>query len=299
MDLEKINFWLNKFREIKSQRNGDQIAPHKPLLLLYYLGRIWQNQNTERLLAFSEIQSDLTDLLKRYSFSKNKQTPENPFVRLCGDGFWDYQGPTFNPSLNVPSATALNKAGAKAGFYLNLYEDLCKTPLLISTLAEEILAQNFAESLHLDLLDSVGLTYRYDTPGLVVDQRKKRNPEFRKLVSAAYENRCAVCKTSLRIDLNPVALEAAHIQWHAHQGPDQVNNGLLLCSIHHKLLDLGAYTVNHDLKVVVSHTVESHQVGFDYWLGNFHHQEIVQTRNAEQSPDPKFLTWHAKNIFRH
>ena len=35
-------------------------------------------------------------------------------------------------------------------------------------------------------------------------------------------------------------LEAAHITWHAGDGPDLVPNGLVLCTLHHKALDRGA-----------------------------------------------------------
>ena len=34
--------------------------------------------------------------------------------------------------------------------------------------------------------------------------------------------------------------EAAHIQWHSHGGPDQVANGLALCTFHHGAFDRGA-----------------------------------------------------------
>ena len=37
-----------------------------------------------------------------------------------------------------------------------------------------------------------------------------------------------------------LGLEAAHIRWHSHDGRDVVPNGLALCSVHHKALDLGA-----------------------------------------------------------
>jgi HNH endonuclease len=47
-------------------------------------------------------------------------------------------------------------------------------------------------------------------------------------------------------------LEAAHIKWFQARGPDVVQNGLALCSLHHKIFDLGAFTV----------LPESHQIVF-------------------------------------
>lgn len=298
MNEAQIENWRSLFRQIKIQKNGDQLAPHKPLLLLSYLGFIWQNEKSPRLKTFEEIRPAFTELLNRYSFAKSKQTPENPFARLIVDQIWQYDGPDFDAGKNVPSAKVLTDTRAEAGFSEELYNDLRSSPLLISTLAEDLLAHHFAESLHNDILDSVGLTYRLDTPGIQIDIRRKRNPDFRKQVAKAYEHRCAVCKASLRIDLIPVALEAAHIKWHARNGPDSTNNGLLLCSIHHKLLDLGAFSLNQQLKIEIANSVESHQAGFDYWLGNFHDKEIVIPKSEIDHPQFEFIQWHRKNIFR-
>ncbi len=47
-----------------------------------------------------------------------------------------------------------------------------------------------------------------------------------------------------------IGLEAAHIKWFPAHGPDVVPNGLALCSVHHKIFDLGAFTVlpgNHQI----------------------------------------------------
>jgi hypothetical protein len=37
----------------------------------------------------------------------------------------------------------------------------------------------------------------------------------------------------------PVALDAAHVKWWAMGGPDTIDNGVCLCSLHHKLFDKG------------------------------------------------------------
>jgi putative restriction endonuclease len=33
----------------------------------------------------------------------------------------------------------------------------------------------------------------------------------------------------------PGGIEAAHVRWHSQHGPDEVANGLALCSLHHTL----------------------------------------------------------------
>jgi len=70
------------------------------------------------------------------------------------------------------------------------------------------------------------------------------------LVLLAYEYRCCVCAHDLRMGGHAIGLEAAHIKWFQARGPDVVQNGLALCSLHHKIFDLGAFTVlpgNHQI----------------------------------------------------
>jgi putative restriction endonuclease len=45
-----------------------------------------------------------------------------------------------------------------------------------------------------------------------------------------------------------IAVDAAHIRWHAHGGPGEVSNGLALCALHHRLFDHGAITMREDLQ---------------------------------------------------
>ena len=48
---------------------------------------------------------------------------------------------------------------------------------------------------------------------------------------------CCVCGFSLRLVDGLIGVDAAHIQWHSHGGPDEVPNGLALCALYHRLLD--------------------------------------------------------------
>ena len=75
---------------------------------------------------------------------------------------------------------------------------------------------------------------------------------FRAAVLEAYLAECCVCGFSLRLVDGLIGVDAAHIRWHAHGGPDEVPNGLALCALHHRLFDHGAITVREDLRVRVA-----------------------------------------------
>lgn len=81
---------------------------------------------------------------------------------------------------------------------------------------------------------------------------------MRELVLTAYEYRCAFCGYDGRIGTVPVGLEAAHVRWWAFGGPDDVENGLCLCSLHHKLFDKGVLGVGNGHRVLVSQRFVGH-----------------------------------------
>ena len=60
----------------------------------------------------------------------------------------------------------------------------------------------------------------------------------------AYLGRCALCGHGLEHEGHPVGIEAAHIRWHNQEGPDELDNGLALCILHHKLLDRGFWRLH-------------------------------------------------------
>ncbi|WP_313458285.1 HNH endonuclease signature motif containing protein [Pseudomonas sp.] len=67
---------------------------------------------------------------------------------------------------------------------------------------------------------------------------------FKKALMMAYGGKCAMCKLSFQ-----QALDAAHIvPWSIATGSQRISpkNGLLLCSVHHRLFDNGLITINSD-----------------------------------------------------
>jgi putative restriction endonuclease len=65
---------------------GDQRAPHKPLPVLYALGR-W-NRGDKADVPFGQVDADLTGLLKEFGPPRRSYHPEYPFCRLQSDGVW-------------------------------------------------------------------------------------------------------------------------------------------------------------------------------------------------------------------
>src|SRR3954464_13679087 len=82
---------LKRFDALNVWKQGDQRAPHKPLLILYALGR-WQQGITE--VTFLEAEPALTELLRRFGPQRKSNPPEQPFWRLQNDGVWVVRAPS-------------------------------------------------------------------------------------------------------------------------------------------------------------------------------------------------------------
>ena len=148
--------------------------------------------------------------------------------------------------------------------------------------------------MHADILAAVGI----DPQVVLATPRRPRDPAFRERVLRAYGYRCAICELDIRMGGTVIGVEAAHIKWHNAGGPDIEPNGLALCSLHHKLLDRGVFTLSPDGLIVVSEQAVG-SGGFDRWVLCFHGKPAKKPVRSEYQPAPEFLQWHAREVFRH
>jgi putative restriction endonuclease len=210
---------LKRFDELSIWKQGDQHAPHKPLLVLYALGR-WQRGQTD--VGFREAETDLTALLREFGPPRRSDHPEQLYWRLQRDGVWTLHapaGPALRTGDDIPRVTALRAHDVRAEFSGDVQSALAAHPGLVAAIANRVLEQHFPESLHQDILNAVGLTLETTVT------RHKRDPAFRQRVLRAYEYRCAVCGFDVRLGSVSIALDAAHIRWHQAGGPDIESNG--------------------------------------------------------------------------
>ncbi|MDN4476933.1 hypothetical protein QQX09_13825 [Demequina sp. SYSU T00192] len=78
-------------------------------------------------------------------------------------------------------------------------------------------------------------------------ERRLHQPRFRAIVMAAYESRCAICALP-----EAALLDAAHIRGDKDpNGQPVVENGLALCSIHHRAYDGKQLGIDEDLRLHV------------------------------------------------
>ena len=169
---------------------------------------------------------------------------------------------------------------------------LLADPGRVDDVARMVLDRSFPHSLHEDILDAVGFSWRAETQA-----RPARDPEFRATILRIYEQRCAACGFDGRLGRTSLGLEAAHVKWFAAGGPDTPANGLCLCSLHHRALDLGAIGIDDDLRLVVSeHVAGGEQV--EAAIVALRGQPLRAPLDGWPRPEREFVAWHRSEVFR-
>jgi len=102
--------------------------------------------------------------------------------------------------------------------------------------------------------------------------RLQRDPEFLQKVRDAYNERCAVCGVRRETPDGRPEVEAAHIKSVSDGGPDELENGLALCRLHHWAFDNGWIAVDDEYRVLVRETPEKDGYAeFEEYAGDLVH----------------------------
>lgn len=284
---------LERFMHLNVWKRGGERAPHKPLLLLLALGRYSRGEPRE--IRYSQVDQQLTALLREFGPSRRSYHPEFPFYHLRNDGIWilrDAERLQKKKGGSSPKRSELLAHDSPGGLTPALFEALLNDRALLAEVATLLLETSFPQSMHEDILSAVGLDLT-----LGQTHTTPRDPRFRVAVLRAYEQRCAICGFDLRLGQTSLGLEAAHIRWRQAHGPDAPDNGLALCVLHHKLFDRGALTVSSEHDVLVSQDAVGHG-RFEEYLLAFHGKPARGPITSEAMPKPAYLQWHQSQVFR-
>lgn len=154
MSSEEI---LRRFERLNVWKRSGECAPHKPLLVLYALGR-WQRGLTE--VRFREAEEALRRLLREFGPERKSDHPEEPFWRLQNDGVWTVDAPAgliFKAGHPIPRITELRSYNVRAGFSVDVLNALANDKNLLGEIASRMLKRHFDGSVHRGILDVVGL----------------------------------------------------------------------------------------------------------------------------------------------
>ena len=293
------------FKRLQIWNRGGERAPHKPLLLLSMLARVQRGE--DRLVLYEELHPKLANLLTDFGPSRPRHHPEYPFWRLLNDAgsFWDVpeqkeaeEAIADRPRQEDIPPAILKELEVRGGFTEDVQQLLRDAPELVDRLGLELLQDHFAPSLHESILHAVGMTLDAAVSvRQMATSTSSRSPHFREELMRLYESKCAVCRFDGQLGNVNLALDAAHIRWHAQEGPEDSTNGLLLCSLHHRALDRGAIGITEDRKIMVSQHARGGPRFEDFFM-RFWNESLLEPLDSNCRPESAHIEWHTKQVFR-
>ena len=252
-------------------------------------------------MPWSAAESALGELIAEFgppSRTSCAQSAAYPFTRLRNDQVW-----VLDQDVQMDLVRPLTSRRVTGRFDPSVESMLLARPALINAVARDLVVSNFPDTLAPDVLLAVGL----DPPEVLaaagapplsaaVPEGRRRDPAWRAAVLEAWDRQCAFCGYDGQLAGASVGIEAAHVWWFAFGGPDTPDNGLALCSLHHKLFDLGILGLGRGLRVMVSAMFSARtQAGravYDL------HGRGLSPRPGTTLPASGHVSWHATQVFK-
>jgi putative restriction endonuclease len=290
---------VGRLGSLRQHRQRGVRSPHKPLLVLLALGRLAATGSSA--LPWSAAEDALADLIAEFgppSRTGRAQSAAFPFTRLRSDGVW-----VLDRDVEDDRVRPLADAQVTGRFEPSVENALASRPALLRATARDLVLSNFPETVAPDVLEAAGLDPHevlgagsaLTEPGGEAGQRR-RSAGWRAAILRAWDRQCAFCGYDGQFRGASVGIEAAHVRWFAFGGPDSLDNGLALCSLHHKLFDLGALGLDDERRILVSSDFTARTTGGRAIYGL--HGRQLAPRPGTALPADGHVSWHAGQVFK-
>lgn len=275
------------------RRDDGARSPHKLLLVLLALGRLARTGSSA--LPWSEARTELATLLEDFgpvSKTSPAASAAYPFTRLRSDGVW-----VLDESVPMDQVRPLVDLAPTGRFVPAVEAQLQDVAVLYAT-ARAVAEAEFPPSLVADVLTAAGLDPDdvYGTTTVARLPARKRSSSWAASILEAWDRQCAFCGFDGQLGSGSVGLDAAHVRWFNHDGPDAPDNGLALCSLHHRLFDRGALGLSAAYRVQVSGSfsarTEAGRRVYDL------HDVELQPRPGTPVPAAAHVAWHGSQVFK-
>lgn len=286
---------LERLTSLRQYQHQGKRVPHKPLLVLLALGQLEATGSSA--VTWGQAQTRLAELIREFGPQTKtgaKQSAAYPFTRLRSDGVWALDADVPNDVVGE-----LDRA-QPTGRLDSALEAQLRDATTRATVARALVEAHFPDTVAPDVLIAAGLDpdavlHGVGLIGAATPQRQRSRRWVLEILKA-WDECCALCGYDGRLGSTPVGLEAAHIRWFNLGGPDDLDNGLALCSLHHKLFDRGALGLSPDLTVVVSpgFTARTEASKRVYDL----HGRELQPRPGAATPAEHHRAWHEDQVFK-
>ncbi|BBA69879.1 HNH endonuclease [Geobacter sulfurreducens] len=293
-------------------------APHKPLLLLAVLDLVHRGVITT---PFIDVTADLVELNELFNLYWRRVVPLGqttsiafPFSRLAREPFWELvpqPGKAITDAVinNTSSVSYLRKYALGAKLDDGLFQvmqsgegrEALREALLLSCFSAEAAAQLREQSIinreafdysrvleeqaHLPLVKEIVEADNY--------RPVVRDQAFRKVVTTAYDYRCALCGIRIVTPDGHTVVEAAHIVPWSRSQNDDIRNGMALCRLCHWGFDEGMLGVSDNYTVITSRAIGI-DPNFPGLLSILSGRGIIPPADHDLWPAKEYLAEHRK-----
>lgn len=296
---------LDRLARLRHAHVGGIRAPRKPLLLLWLFGHL--SSTGSSVATYQEVEEPVSRLINEFgppviSASAANQRAAMPFVHLERE-LWQVQDAAGGGiDVHAPERRSWLINRGAVGRLRPEVEQLLFDPHTLAVAARLLLEQHFTEALAPLICASVGLDFaaleaRWPSSAVKMPVARLRRATFAEEVLRAYAYRCAMCGFDGALGRNPVGIEAAHVRWHSHDGPDDNTNALALCALHHVLLDLGVLGLNSNYRIRVSHLYVARSAA-GRTIDALADRRLLEPRPGLPTVDPAHIDWHDRQVFK-
>jgi putative restriction endonuclease len=290
-DVQELNELLEQIRSMKVHASSHLgAALKKPLLLLLLISQIENDRIEENRFQFDDIEKRLGRLIREHGGrpTPSGPKPEQPFYHLRSSPFWILK----TQQEYAPSRTALvsdlRRPDSYGAFQPKVFRLLKSSGEVRARVVDWILNEWWPETLHGDIREDLGLD-RLDSR-----RRPQRDRQFMIDVLENFRYSCAFCGFHALLNGVATGIDAAHVQWHSLHGPDEVENGIALCKLHHWAFDKGILGIDDEARICIADVFVAQQGGGLPLESLVSRNLAVQPRKAVAK---RFVDWHRDNVY--
>lgn len=289
---------LSFLTSLRQHQQAGHRSPHKPLLVLLALGQLAATGSSA--IPWSVAEHSLAALIAEFgqpSRTGRALSAAYPFTRLRSDGVW-----ALDAEVPMDKVSPLSEHNVTGRLASPIESALRANPALILDTARLLVTSNFPDTVAPDVLEAVGLdphaVLSSAPEGSAAGQaaERRRDPGWRSAVLDAWDRQCAFCGYDGQLAGASIGIDAAHVRWWAFDGPNSLDNGLALCTLHHKLFDIGVLGLDADLRVLVSAAFTA-RTAAGRAVYDLHHQRL-SPRPGTPPPAEVHIEWHAREVFK-
>jgi putative restriction endonuclease len=282
--------------------------PHKPTMLLAVMDLIAKGSATADKIQWSEeLRSTFREYFEKIRGASDSDTPENPFLYLRSDGFWNpiaisNHAPV--PLDHPPTVTEAREGKVYASLCGGM-ESFVRDAAERSRLREAIvsryfpMARNAVESLFKEPNLKSGAGERKAQLQEASETGPGRNPAFRRKILEVYDWQCAACGLRIKLpDTGLTFVDGAHLIPFTESRNDHPTNGIALCKNHHWAMDRFLIVPTVKRRWKVSPQLDHRRSLGEKDLCALDNQPVLPPHDDAYLPSTEALAWRSERLFQ-